>query len=161
MHAHFSWLPRRSLCPSCCPFLLAALPFLTAPFCPLCAQVAAVQWLSARNLVDSSRVAITGWSYGGFVSLMALCHWPQVFRLAVAGAPVCSWEAEFLFEFQSSSNPIPIRFHAIRLRFSFHLGPFQFQSSSNSVPIRYLQCPSSAAPFAGLVHLRVNRCQWR
>jgi pimeloyl-ACP methyl ester carboxylesterase len=136
MHAHFSWLPRRSLCPSCCPFLLAALPFLTASFCPLCAQVAAVQWLSARNLVDSSRVAITGWSYGGFVSLMALCHWPQVFRLAVAAAPVCSWDysgrPSSSLSSSLSSNPIPIRF-----QFGSDSVFIWVHFSSNPVPIWY------------------------
>ncbi|KAF7729659.1 dipeptidylpeptidase [Apophysomyces ossiformis] len=44
------------------------------------------------SVVDLSRIAITGWSYGGYLSLMGLAQHPDAFRIAIAGAPVTQWE---------------------------------------------------------------------
>jgi dipeptidyl-peptidase-4 len=41
--------------------------------------------------VDSSRVGITGWSFGGYLSALAVMNRPDVFHAAVAGAPVTEW----------------------------------------------------------------------
>ncbi|MGI9086074.1 MAG: prolyl oligopeptidase family serine peptidase [Aeromicrobium sp.] len=41
--------------------------------------------------VDISRVGITGWSYGGYLSALAVLRRPDVFHVAVAGAPVTEW----------------------------------------------------------------------
>ena len=45
-----------------------------------------------RDVIDLCRVAVHGWSYGGYLSLMALAQRPDVFKVALAGAPVTSWE---------------------------------------------------------------------
>ncbi|HEY5111734.1 MAG TPA: S9 family peptidase [Acidimicrobiales bacterium] len=51
-------------------------------------QVAGVRWAVEQGIADPDRVGIYGWSYGGYMSLMALARAPDVFKAAVAGAPV-------------------------------------------------------------------------
>ncbi|MHB1923700.1 MAG: S9 family peptidase [Acidimicrobiales bacterium] len=55
-------------------------------------QVAGVQWAAAAGITDPARVGITGWSYGGYMSALCLARAPDVFSVAVAGAPVTSWD---------------------------------------------------------------------
>ncbi len=59
---------------------------------PLDDQVAALQALGRTFPgLDLTRVGIFGWSFGGYVSAMAAMRRPDVFRAAVAGAPVADW----------------------------------------------------------------------
>mmetsp|Transcript_23219 Transcript_23219/g.23601 ORF Transcript_23219/g.23601 Transcript_23219/m.23601 type:complete len:359 (-) Transcript_23219:201-1277(-) len=55
-------------------------------------QVTAVRYLVQHNIADPRRVGVYGWSYGGYLSAMCLCRAPDVFSVAVAGAPVTSWD---------------------------------------------------------------------
>jgi len=55
-------------------------------------QVEGVRWLGTQGFADISRVGIYGWSYGGYMTLMALLTQPDVFKAGVAGAPVTFWE---------------------------------------------------------------------
>ena len=55
-------------------------------------QVDALRALAERGLVDLHRVGIYGWSYGGYMAVMCLAKEPGVFKAAVAGAPVTSWD---------------------------------------------------------------------
>jgi dipeptidyl-peptidase 4 len=55
-------------------------------------QAAVLQALAARfPQLDIDRVGITGWSYGGTSSVAAVTLRPDVFKVAVAGAPVTDW----------------------------------------------------------------------
>ncbi|WP_322817692.1 S9 family peptidase [Tepidiforma sp.] len=55
-------------------------------------QVAGVRYLASLPDFDTSRVGIYGWSYGGYLTLMALLGAPDVFAFGVAGAPVTDWD---------------------------------------------------------------------
>ncbi|MBL9120194.1 MAG: DPP IV N-terminal domain-containing protein [Phycisphaerae bacterium] len=54
-------------------------------------QAALVRQLCERPYVDASRVAITGHSYGGFMTVNALLRYPNLFQVGVAGAPPTDW----------------------------------------------------------------------
>ncbi|CAG9860999.1 unnamed protein product [Phyllotreta striolata] len=55
-------------------------------------QIEVLKWLSDTvHYIDLNRVAIHGWSYGGYLSLMGLINHPDVFKIAIAGAPVTNW----------------------------------------------------------------------
>ncbi|XP_061884105.1 dipeptidyl peptidase 9-like [Entelurus aequoreus] len=57
-------------------------------------QVEGLHYVADKyKFVDLNRVAIHGWSYGGFLSLMGLIHRPDIFKVAIAGAPVTLWMA--------------------------------------------------------------------
>ncbi len=54
-------------------------------------QVLGVKRLIADGLADPARVGITGWSYGGYMTIRSLLLAPDVFKIGVAGAPVTDW----------------------------------------------------------------------
>jgi dipeptidyl-peptidase 4 len=54
-------------------------------------QVAGVKWLASQPYVDSSRVGIWGWSFGGYMTSMAMLRAGDVFKAGFAGAPVTDW----------------------------------------------------------------------
>ena len=55
-------------------------------------QLAGATWLKAQPFVDPDKVAIYGWSYGGYMTLKMLAANPGVYAAGVSGAPVTKWE---------------------------------------------------------------------
>ena len=59
---------------------------------PLDDQAEALKLLGAKHPeMDLDRVGITGWSFGGYMAALAVLRRPDVFKAAVAGAPVTDW----------------------------------------------------------------------
>ncbi|TDR20932.1 dipeptidyl-peptidase-4 [Flavobacterium cheniae] len=54
-------------------------------------QIDAAKVIGKYNYVDDSRIGIFGWSYGGFMSSNCLFQGADVFKMAIAVAPVTSW----------------------------------------------------------------------
>ncbi|MFI2644616.1 alpha/beta fold hydrolase [Streptomyces sp. NPDC018610] len=54
-------------------------------------QIDALRDLAERYPLDLDRVAVRGWSYGGYLSALAVLRRPDVFRAGIAGAPVADW----------------------------------------------------------------------
>jgi dipeptidyl-peptidase-4 len=59
---------------------------------PLDDQVAGLKALGAKYPeMDMERVGVYGWSFGGYLSALAVLRRPDMFKAAVAGAPVVDW----------------------------------------------------------------------
>ncbi|MFK5982340.1 MAG: prolyl oligopeptidase family serine peptidase, partial [Flavobacteriaceae bacterium] len=55
-------------------------------------QLIGVDYLKSLPYVDGNRLAIHGWSYGGFMTNSLMLRHPGVFTTAVAGGPVTDWK---------------------------------------------------------------------
>jgi dipeptidyl aminopeptidase/acylaminoacyl peptidase len=49
---------------------------------------ASARWLAAQGIADQNRIAIVGWSYGGYAALQSAATEPSLFKAVVAIAPV-------------------------------------------------------------------------
>ncbi|MCB0376171.1 MAG: S9 family peptidase, partial [Sinomicrobium sp.] len=54
-------------------------------------QIAAAKKLGELPYIDADRIGIWGWSYGGFMSSNCILKGNDVFKMAIAVAPVTSW----------------------------------------------------------------------
>lgn len=55
-------------------------------------QKAGLQYLKSLDFIDSTRIGVFGWSYGGFMTISMMTRLPGQFRAAVSGAPVTDWK---------------------------------------------------------------------
>ena len=53
--------------------------------------LAGVNWLKQQPYVDGARVGVWGWSFGGYMTCMAMLRAGDVFKAGFAGAPVTDW----------------------------------------------------------------------
>jgi len=56
--------------------------------------MAGVEALKKRGFVDTTRIAVSGWSYGGYMTSWLIGNY-QGWRVAVAGAPVTDWMDQY------------------------------------------------------------------
>ena len=54
-------------------------------------QLAGVEWLKKQSYVDPERMAVHGWSFGGFMTTSLMLRAPGTFKVGVAGGPVIDW----------------------------------------------------------------------
>tara|TARA_Y100001933_G_scaffold243724_1_gene272691 strand:+ start:107 stop:2221 length:2115 start_codon:yes stop_codon:yes gene_type:complete len=54
-------------------------------------QIVGYNFLKSLDYVDSNRIALHGWSYGGFMTANLLLTYPEFFTCGVAGGPVMDW----------------------------------------------------------------------
>ncbi|MDR2775482.1 MAG: S9 family peptidase [Tannerella sp.] len=54
-------------------------------------QMKGVEFLKSLPYVDSERIGIHGWSYGGFMTVGLMLTCPDIFKAGVAGGPVMDW----------------------------------------------------------------------
>lgn len=54
-------------------------------------QIEAAKYFGAQNYIDASRIGIWGWSYGGYMSSLCISKGADVFKSAIAVAPVSNW----------------------------------------------------------------------
>ena len=55
-------------------------------------QLAGVKFLKSLPYVDGNRLAVHGWSYGGFMTTSLMLRNAEVFKVGVAGGPVTDWK---------------------------------------------------------------------
>jgi dipeptidyl-peptidase-4 len=55
-------------------------------------QLTGVDYLKSLSYVDSNRIAVNGWSFGGFMTTSLMLRNPGIFTTAVAGGPVTDWK---------------------------------------------------------------------
>ena len=55
-------------------------------------QMCGVEFLRSLPYVDSERLGVHGWSYGGFMTTSLMTTYPDAFKVGVAGGPVIDWK---------------------------------------------------------------------
>lgn len=55
-------------------------------------QMVGVNMLKSLAYVDKDRIGVHGWSYGGFMTISLMTHYPETFKVGVAGGPVIDWK---------------------------------------------------------------------
>ncbi|XP_065669799.1 dipeptidyl peptidase 9 isoform X2 [Hydra vulgaris] len=56
-------------------------------------QIEGLKLIAEKSgIIDMNRIVIHGWSYGGYLALMGLAQRPDIFKVAIAGAPVTCWQ---------------------------------------------------------------------
>ena len=54
-------------------------------------QITAAKWFGNQSYIDKSRIGIFGWSFGGYMTSLAMTKGADVFKMGIAVAPVTTW----------------------------------------------------------------------
>lgn len=54
-------------------------------------QMCGADYLKSLPYVDETRIGVHGWSFGGYMTISLMTHYPDVFKAGVAGGPVIDW----------------------------------------------------------------------
>lgn len=55
-------------------------------------QMQGIKFLKNLNYVDTTRIGVQGWSFGGFMTTSLMLNHADVFKVGVAGGPVMDWK---------------------------------------------------------------------
>lgn len=55
-------------------------------------QIKGVEYISSLPYIDTNRLGVHGWSYGGYMTISLMTNYPDVFKVGVAGGPVIDWK---------------------------------------------------------------------
>lgn len=81
-------------------------------------QLHGVDWLKAQPFVDSTRIGVHGWSFGGHMTTAMLLRHPGTFKVGVAGGPVMDWglyEVMYAERYMDTPQENPDGYAATRL----------------------------------------------
>lgn len=69
-------------------------------------QMEGVAFLRTQPYVDTTRLGVHGWSFGGFMTISLMTRYPDVFKVGVAGGPVIDWRMyEVMYTERYMSTP--------------------------------------------------------
>jgi len=69
-------------------------------------QMMGIDMLKSQPWVDAERIGVHGWSYGGFMTISLMTHYPTTFKVGVAGGPVIDWKwYEVMYGERYMDNP--------------------------------------------------------
>jgi dipeptidyl-peptidase-4 len=55
-------------------------------------QMQGIRYLKTLPFIDTTRIGVTGWSYGGFMTINMMLRYPGVFKAGCCGGPVTDWK---------------------------------------------------------------------
>jgi len=55
-------------------------------------QMEGIKYLRGLSYVDTTRIGVHGWSYGGYMAINLMLKHPDIFKVGVAGGPVTDWK---------------------------------------------------------------------
>lgn len=55
-------------------------------------QMKGIEYVKSLPYVDSTRIGVHGWSFGGFMTISLMTNYPETFKVGVAGGPVIDWK---------------------------------------------------------------------
>lgn len=55
-------------------------------------QLVGVDYLKSLSYIDTTRMGVHGWSFGGFMTISLMLRTPDIFKVGVAGGPVTDWK---------------------------------------------------------------------
>lgn len=55
-------------------------------------QMKGIEYLKSLPFIDQDRIGVSGWSYGGFMTISLMTNYPETFKVGTAGGPVTDWK---------------------------------------------------------------------
>jgi dipeptidyl aminopeptidase/acylaminoacyl peptidase len=66
--------------------------------------MAGVKKLLSMGIVDKSKIGVTGWSYGGYMTSWLIGNYPDVWKAAVSGAALNDWVADYTVSYYQKGD---------------------------------------------------------